>query len=323
MADIPMLNDTPDGEAYLNMQITALKAGNAALRIEIDRLQTKAAVAVDHARDLERALADRSGAVKVKELEWTGNLHGTTQWAETPFGSYAIDPTRARPMRFMWSGITGDWATVETGAEAKAAAQADYERRIRSALTTGPANDHIADAGKMVEPAAPDEQQEADETVSAYDFMAQEFDRLAILRKMWGADEVAATIRRMAIPSQTEFRPAEQAVTEALRSHWHGVFLDGRNEHGSHVIRLPQRSIELEQDEAGNFLKELAETILSDAEALGFSVGDAVAITFDLCTDDGFFSHYEYVGVSEALTSMLYGSSAEQAAALARKEGRP
>jgi hypothetical protein len=105
-----------------------------------------------------------------------------------------------------------------------------------------------------------------------------------------------------------------EAVEDALRGNWHGVFLDGRNEHGSHVIRLPHRSIELEQDEAGDFLKFIAETILQDAETLGFAVGDAVVATFDMCTDEGFFSHYEYAGISSDLTAALYGSPEEQAA---------
>ena len=32
--------------------------------------------------------------------------------------------------------------------------------------------------------------------ISPYEWMAREFDRLAILRKMWSAHEVAATLRR-------------------------------------------------------------------------------------------------------------------------------
>lgn len=42
-------------------------------------------------------------------------------------------------------------------------------------------------------------------------------------------------------------------MREALRGNWHGVFLDGRNEHGSHVLMLPERSIELEQGSNGDF----------------------------------------------------------------------
>lgn len=101
---------------------------------------------------------------------------------------------------------------------------------------------------------------------------------------------------------------------EKLRGHWHGVFLDGRNEHGSHVLMLPQRSIELEQDSNGDFLKQIAETILCDAEEKGFKVGNAVVANFDLCLDEGFFSHYEFAGVSAELTAMFYGTAAEQQA---------
>ena len=105
-----------------------------------------------------------------------------------------------------------------------------------------------------------------------------------------------------------------EEVARALRGDWHGVHLDGRNEHGSHVIRLPQRSIELEQDENGDFLKHIAETILTDAEALGFSVGDGVVATFTAYSDEGFFSHYEYETISPELTALFYGSPTEQAA---------
>lgn len=82
------------------------------------------------------AALDAETEVKIKPLEWTRNLHGITQWAETDFGPYVVDPTRAKPMRFMWGNPLGEWSTVDTEATAKAAAQADYERRIRSALVT-------------------------------------------------------------------------------------------------------------------------------------------------------------------------------------------
>ena len=106
-------------------------------------------------------------------------------------------------------------------------------------------------------------------------------------------------------------------LTKEARGNWHGVFLDGRNEHGSHVLMLPQRSIDLEQDDNGDFLKSVAETILTDAEALGFRAGEAAVVAmFELWTDDDFFSHYEYSGISLGLTALLYGNPDEQAAAL-------
>ncbi len=120
-----------------------------------------------------------------------------------------------------------------------------------------------------------------------------------------------------AVQARTRAEAEAAALRKALREDWHGVVLDGRNEHGSHVLMLPHRSIELEQDENGDFIKYLAETILQDAERLGFSIGDAVVATFDACTDEGFFSHYEYTGVSSLLTEHLYGPPEEQQSARA------
>lgn len=56
--------------------------------------------------------------------------------------------------------------------------------------------------------------------LSPYEFLAREFDRLAILRKMWSADEVAAIIRRHAIPDpqttgHSNLCPAGIAALEA------------------------------------------------------------------------------------------------------------
>jgi len=111
-------------------------------------------------------------------------------------------------------------------------------------------------------------------------------------------------------------------LEEALRGDWHGVFLDGRNEHGSHVLNLPQRSIELEQNSEGYFLPDEAEAILLDAEAKGFRAGDhGVVLVFDRCTDEGWFSHYEFKEVSPELTALLYGTPAEQDARALSQEG--
>jgi len=111
-------------------------------------------------------------------------------------------------------------------------------------------------------------------------------------------------------------------LEEALRGDWHGVFLDGRNEHGSHVLNLPQRSIELEQNSKGYYLPDEAEAILLDAEAKGFRAGDhGVVLVFDRCTDEGWFSHYKFKEVSPELTALLYGTPAEQDARALSQEG--
>ena len=102
-------------------------------------------------------------------------------------------------------------------------------------------------------------------------------------------------------------------LVRAIRSEWRGVHLEGRTEHGARVALLPHRSIELEQD-GDYFLTQLAEQILSDAEAKGFrsGSGNAVIITVEPCWDDGWFSHYEYTGISPELTALFYGTAEEQ-----------
>lgn len=77
----------------------------------------------------------RTGAVKVKPLEWTeyGRDDLMKYWnAEAaPFGVYyRIERDRDR----FWMSLSEDWSLHDTPEEAKAAAQADYERRILSAL---------------------------------------------------------------------------------------------------------------------------------------------------------------------------------------------
>jgi hypothetical protein len=73
--------------------------------------------------------------------------------------------------------------------------------------------------------ASPLASSDPEETISPYEWLAQEFDRLAILRKMWTALEVAAMIRRhdiyrtsAALPPQGELREALDAkIRERIR----------------------------------------------------------------------------------------------------------
>ena len=55
-----------------------------------------------------------------------------------------------------------------------------------------------------------------EDEISPYEWLAQEFDRLAILRKMWTADEVAATIRRHDIERSTQPLPLKDKVERVL-----------------------------------------------------------------------------------------------------------
>ena len=76
------------------------------------------------------------GEVRVKPLEWTPYR------AETAFGYYSIDDQSDRSsgrLPFLLSGSRLDLSRHASITDARAAAQADYERRIRSSLVIEPA----------------------------------------------------------------------------------------------------------------------------------------------------------------------------------------
>jgi hypothetical protein len=96
-----------------------------------------------------QSVVDRFAGVKVKPLVWSGpeGDEGSDHIADTVAGRYLICQSREHggKFRLLLSYASGsnlyqtqllDGATL---AEAKAAAQADYERRILSALETTPA----------------------------------------------------------------------------------------------------------------------------------------------------------------------------------------
>lgn len=76
-----------------------------------------------------------SVAVKVKPLEWKeGNPGSYTEIAESPFGHYSVWEINGTGCWAPWK--QGSGSIVDGGlAGAKAAAQADYEARIRSAVS--------------------------------------------------------------------------------------------------------------------------------------------------------------------------------------------
>ena len=89
--------------------------------------------------------------VSVKPLEWQASPSKTTWYANTPAGRYfvwGLVPNQ-RPSQWCLEGHAGVGAVVETDDAAKAAAQADYEARILSALTASP--DHTAGLIALVE----------------------------------------------------------------------------------------------------------------------------------------------------------------------------
>lgn len=78
--------------------------------------------------------------MKPKKLNWRNGI------AETPFGPYSIATTKLwddqerRVLRFCWTWKIGEYLSE---AEAQAAAQADFERRVRECFEGGEENESL------------------------------------------------------------------------------------------------------------------------------------------------------------------------------------
>ncbi len=101
-------------------------------------------------------------------------------------------------------------------------------------------------------------------------------------------------------------------IREALRSAWFTVYLDGRNEHGSHVLPMPGNNIaDVAQVEL--ILAEYAEQIISEAEAAGHVIHDCVVTTWRWNRGWGEEPGYwEYGSYHADLTIIMCGTPYEQ-----------
>lgn len=93
-------------------------------------------------------------------------------------------------------------------------------------------------------------------------------------------------------------------VARAFLSSGTTVFLDGRNEHGTHVI--PCFPTNIDHREIETALEDCAEKIMQDAEKLGFKVGDTVWVNFNWVRGDyDDPSYYEYEAIDERLSRFM------------------
>lgn len=92
----------------------------------------------DGAAALSALEAEAGTAVKVKALEWVKHPVAEAWRADTMLGTYQVWVGVMSPA-WQFDGLLGERINELSGteAEAKAAAQSDYERRIRSALEGG------------------------------------------------------------------------------------------------------------------------------------------------------------------------------------------
>lgn len=83
------------------------------------------------------------------------------------------------------------------------------------------------------------------------------------------------------------------------------VFLDGRNEHGSHVLSSP---IAHTIDDASSALEEQAEEILRCAEALGFQIGSHVWARFSWIREEYHHGYWEFSEIDEGVTRLYHAT---------------
>lgn len=103
-------------------------------------------------------------------------------------------------------------------------------------------------------------------------------------------------------------------IKEALRGTWVSAHLDGRNEHGAHVLSLPANNVDVEPQDIEEMLDNGADDILDAASELGFVPGHAVVLDVRY-VDVEYLSIYpeiEWTGINVLLTELLYGTPDEQ-----------
>jgi|GEM_PF-5368604 hypothetical protein len=87
---------------------------------------------------LEAQLAERAGGVKVRELEWKTLREGESYAAVGAGITYRLVKAALSSTAWSWYRLEGHQQECESFEAARAAAQADYEQRIRSALVDVP-----------------------------------------------------------------------------------------------------------------------------------------------------------------------------------------
>jgi hypothetical protein len=141
------------------------------------------------------------------------------------------------------------------------------------------------------------------------------------------ATAIGRAIRaRAASPATIPARPDVPGLDEAkedLRREFVSFFIDGRNEHGSHVLPMPGDRIG-DPDDRKDLLAAVndqdlgfAEEIIKQAEVLGHAVGHVVVTIWSITRDPEWGPECEFVRVSPVLTDLMWGKPSEQASELA------
>jgi hypothetical protein len=130
------------------------------------------------------------------------------------------------------------------------------------------------------------------------------------------AKRIREALDKQPLPDAPRFETLRSAVHSGV---WQGLFLDGRNEHGSHVLTFPESNcdnfpIELLDDPGPD---GVCEDILQDAERLGYQTGQAIITHWHIHQyhrDEGVGYEYTYDRIDLPLTELFYGTAEEQVA---------
>lgn len=107
-------------------------------------------------------------------------------------------------------------------------------------------------------------------------------------------------------------------IKASLRVPYVSLYMDGRNEHGTHLLPAGAASIDPTEFNRGTLDPRdgTAEEIFAKAETLGHGVGHLIVVKVRYPSHEEDF--WEFLGIDEQLTELLHGSPAEQSARIAK-----
>lgn len=107
-----------------------------------------------------------------------------------------------------------------------------------------------------------------------------------------------------------------EKVKTAIRRPWVSLFMDGRNEFGTHFLPVEPDGLSLSEQDSQALLEsknDEVERIFSDAERAGYADGCCIVVS---CTiyEEEYGCYYELTSLDEDLTRLIFGSAEEQMA---------
>ena len=110
-----------------------------------------------------------------------------------------------------------------------------------------------------------------------------------------------------------------EKIKELIRQPWISLFMDGRNEHGTHLIRMMPNGFSEDEYSIDDMLdsqSEDVERVFKQAEKAGYKAGCCIVVICRVERED-FDYCYEITDLCEELTELMHGGAVEQLSKLA------